>query len=107
MLDGEQKATESEEEKKEEPKIGALPTFVTYEKKYANSCAKNDQKATKIFKEYESAELVRRLRGEMMAVAQGKVIEAACDRLIGKNRKIKFGSYEKWGRMMLAQLQLK
>ncbi|MCC6954333.1 MAG: hypothetical protein IT290_09465 [Deltaproteobacteria bacterium] len=107
MLESEEKTSETVEENAEERTVTALPTFTTYEKKYANSCAKNDQKALKIFKEYESVDLVRRLRGEMMAVSKGKVVETAADRIIGKNRKLKFGSYEKWGRMMLAQLQLK
>lgn len=78
-----------------------LPTLEYYQKAYARSLDNNDQKAVRLFREYESQEKLRRLQQELMWLRDGKVKESTCDRVIGKKRKGKYGGYPGWGRLML------
>jgi hypothetical protein len=81
-----------------------LPTVEYYQKTYAGTLDDNDQKAVRLFKDYESHEKVRRLQQELIWVRDGKVKEITCDRLIGKKRRGKYSSYQGWGKLMLQWL---
>lgn len=96
--------TEPESPEKDKPQVVALPALNAYLRTYAKSCGNNDQKAVKIFKEYESAEKVRRLKGELMAIQAGKVSDEVCIRILGKNRQAKLGTFPKWATMVIAAL---
>lgn len=81
-----------------------LPAVEYYQKTYAKSLDDNDQKAVRLFREYESQEKVRRLQQELLWIRDGKVKESTCDRLIGKKRKGKYEGYAGWGKLMLLWL---
>ncbi len=84
--------------------ITAVPTLRYYQKRYALSCANNDQKAIRMFKEYESVENVRRLQSELMWVSGGQVYSPVLDTILGKTRKVKHNGYNHWGKIMLVWL---
>jgi hypothetical protein len=78
----------------------AIPTINTYNKRYALTLT-DEKKAIKLFIEYESRDMFNRLKREILAVAQSKVPEAVCERALGKSRRVKHGSYEKWAKNTL------
>lgn len=84
--------------------IVLLPAIEYYQKSYAKSLDNNDQKAVRLFREFESHEKLRRLQQELMWLRDGKVKESTCDRVLGKKRKGKYESYAAWGRLMLLWL---
>lgn len=84
--------------------ITATPTLRYYQKRYALSLSENDQKAIRLFKEYESLEMIRRLQAELQAVATGQVYEQTLFANIGKKRKGRYGTYEEWAKLMLIWL---
>ncbi len=83
---------------------GFLPALEYFQKTYGKTMEGSDQKAVKVFKDYESHERVRRLQNDLMCVKEGKASKAVCDRVIGKKRKAKYTSYEKWAALMLLLL---
>ena len=87
-----------------ENEVRFLPAVQFYQRSYANSCANNDRKALKIYKEFESAEKKRKLNAELNALAQGRVPEQICAQICGPTRKGRYGSYERWAKMMLGML---
>ena len=89
------------EDRPEEGHISHLPTIVYYQKTYAQSLGDNDQKAVKVFTDYESQEKLRRLQSELLWVKKGQAAEKACDNIIGKKRRSKYRGYSKWAEMML------
>ena len=98
---------DEEEYSYEEPKSAGvmfLPTVKEYMKLYAKNMDGNDQKAVAFFKSYESQEKVRRLQAELILLKEGQVDISACDNIVGKKRSSKYGSYEKWGSLMLVWL---
>lgn len=84
-----------------EGSITAVPTLHDYQKRYALSCSNNDQKAVRLFKEYESMEKVRRLQAELMWVSSGQVYSPVLDSILGKTRKAKYNGYNNWAKLML------
>lgn len=84
--------------------VTQLPTLDYYQKTYAQSLGGNDQKATGVFKQYESTEKLRRLQNELQMVKAGIVSDSCCDRIIGKKRKSRHASYEHWAELMLLWL---
>ena len=88
----------------DEGTITTVPTLHYYQKRYGISCSNNDQKAVRMFKEYESMEKVRRLQAELMWVSTGQVYTPVLDNVLGKTRKVKYSGYDKWGKMMLVWL---
>ena len=87
-----------------EKRIGFLPTLDYFQKMYSKSMEGADQKAATVFRSYESQERLRRLQNELTWIKDGKVSSSACDRLVGKKRKSKYGSYERWAQLMLLWL---
>lgn len=84
--------------------ITAVPTLLYYQKRYGLSCSNNDQKAVRMFKEYESMEKVRRLQAELMWVSSEQVYTPVLDNILGKTRRVKHDGYHKWGKLMLVWL---
>ena len=84
-----------------EKSVGILPTLDYFQKTYAGTMDGADQKAVGVFKSYESQEKLRRLQAELIWIKDGKVTSAACDRLVGRKRKAKHGSYTRWAELML------
>ncbi len=82
----------------------SLPTLVYYEKMYAKNFEGNDQKALFVFRRYESHEKLRRLQNELVCVKNAQAGMSMCDRIIGKKRKGKYQSYERWASLMLLWL---
>ena len=100
-------AESDDEPSKQEAAVKALPTLEQYMKTYARSCGNNDQKAAKLYAEYEATEKLNRLKREVSQVAQGIVAEATLIRVVGNARCSKFGGFDKWGRMMIGYLNKK
>lgn len=95
-------------EKTPEPKsIKAISTVAFYQKRYACSCENNDEKATRLFREYESREKLVRLRNEISWIKEGWVADSVCDETVGMTRKAKYGDYENWAKLMLQLLARK
>ncbi len=84
-----------------EKSIGFLPTLEYWQKMYGATMDGADQKAAGVFKNYESQEKLRRLQNELSWVKDGKVSSTACDRVVGRKRKAKYGSYQRWAELML------
>lgn len=79
--------------------IAFIPTIEYFHKMYAVSM--EDQKAVRVFKEYESHEKLRRLQSELTWVKNGDVSEKAMERVIGKKRAHKFQGYQHWAELMM------
>jgi hypothetical protein len=79
----------------------AIPTFEYYQKMYARNMDNEDRKAVTLFKQYESHEKLRRLQAELMNIKSSQIRESTLDRLVGKTRKGRWVSYEKWAGLML------
>lgn len=103
----EEKKNEEEVENDEDRPVKFIPTIDYYHRTYANSMGYNDIKACKIFKEFESAEKLRRLKTELISVKDNKVIITACDNVIKKKRKVKHQGYDRWAQLMLLWLNQK
>ena len=82
-------------------KIVHLPALEHFQKIYGKTMEGNDQKAVSVFKSYESHEKLRRLQNELSWIKDGKVATPSCDRVIGKKRKGKYLTYERWAQLML------
>jgi len=87
--------------------VKGIPNLDFYRKTYARSCSENDDKAVRICKEFESQDRNRKIKSELISISQGNVSPLLLDRILGKNRPIKFVSWEKWALMMLATFNSK
>lgn len=81
-----------------------MPTLHYWHKTYGVSLGGQDQKAARVFRDYESQEKVRRLQTELMSIKDGRVADEILDVVLGKKRKSKYGGYEKWAALMLLWL---
>ena len=61
----------------------------------------SDQRAVETFMDCETTEAVNLLRFEMQLLAEGKFKEEIIAKIVGKNRKLKYGSYIDWAKLML------
>ena len=93
MSDNEPKAPETQ--------IASIPTVLEWQKSYGRSCEGNDQKAVRIFRDYESKEKVRRLQNELQLIKDDKVRENVLEEVVGKKRMQKYQSYSGWAKLML------
>ena len=91
----------SEEEDK---KIKHLASIRLFEERYARGCEGNDEKAVRIFKDYEPREAVQRFRGELIAIKNEKVTENVINTWVGNKRVNKHGSAKRWAELMLIWL---
>jgi hypothetical protein len=87
-------------EEEQADSLKALPTLDYFEKRYGRSM-QNDQKAVKVFRDYESMEKLRRLQNELVYVKEQRVGERTCQFIIGRKRAAKHGSYSHWAQLML------
>ena len=85
----------------------AIPTINDWEKNYGRSCEGNDQKAVKLFREYESKEKFRRFQFELQLIKDGKVRENVLDDVLGRKRMQKFQGYDGWAKLVLLWLAAK
>lgn len=84
-----------------------VPTLDYYERTYGRNCEGNDQKAVNIFRNFETKEKLRRLQMELLWIKEGRVAEQVCERVIGKKRRARHGSYLHWAELMLLWLVTK
>ena len=91
-------------EEHSEKRIAVLPTLEYFQRTYSKTMEGMDDKAIVVFKNYETHEKLRRLQNELTWIKDGKVSASACDRVVGKKRKGKHGSYERWAQLMLLWL---
>lgn len=87
--------------------VKGIPNLEFYRRTYARSCGDNDDKAVRICKEFESQDRNRKIKSELISISQGNVSPLLLDRILGKNRPIKYLSWEKWALMMLATFNSK
>lgn len=87
--------------------IKFIPNLQNFMKVYGQSFEGNDQKAFDTFRMFESDEKLRRVRGELMAIKNGKVDPRVMDNIIGKSRTVRFKSYERWAGVALQWLTKK
>lgn len=95
-----------EEQVRDYPLKG-IPNIDFYQKTYGKSCGNNDEKAVKVFKEYENQDRVRRVKAELIGMSLGKVSPELCEKILGKSRKAKYENWEKWAAMMIATFNSK
>jgi hypothetical protein len=93
--------TESDENKEQGKISSTLSTIRDYMRVYAHSLDDNDQKAIRIFRQYEPQQKLRRLQDELILVKGDRILENSCDQVIGKKRKGKYHSYSNWASLML------
>jgi hypothetical protein len=91
-------------EEKLERSIRHVPMIKFYQTRYGKSLQGNDQKAARVFKEFESEEKVRRLRNELMWVKESRVNERVLSEVLGRKKVSQRGSFEKWAELMLIWL---
>ena len=93
-----EESEEGQQEEQQEPKnyVVAIPTIEYFIKSYARGSSQDDQKAVRVFVEYESREKLTRLRNELSLVKKGQVSPGVCDRIIGPARKARFTTHEAW-----------
>ncbi|MGA1192645.1 MAG: hypothetical protein ACO3XO_10245 [Bdellovibrionota bacterium] len=60
-----------------------------------------DQRAVETFIDCENRERVNTLRIQLYAVSQGKYDESVLLRQLGRDRKDRYGSFQRWAKMML------
>lgn len=60
-----------------------------------------EQKAVEVFMDCETREMINSFRSEIQGIAQGNFQEESLDKIVGTNRKIKFGSYQEWAKLVL------
>lgn len=82
--------------------VKGIPNLDFYRKTYAKSCGENDDKAARVFREFENQDRVRKVKGELIAISQSKVSPILCEKILGRSRPVKLGSWEKWALMMIA-----
>lgn len=99
----ERKVVAREKEKKD-ALIRQIPTIAYLVKTYGQSFEGNDQKACRIFKDYEPKEKCKRLIQELEWVKDGRVPENILDECIKKKRAVKHQSYKHWAELMLLWL---
>jgi hypothetical protein len=63
-----------------------------------------DSQAIKVFMECESKEAIKALQVELQSIAEGRFSDAGLDATVGASRRVKFGSFDNWARMMLIWL---
>ena len=84
-----------------------LQTIRDYINTYAASLEGNDQKAVKVFCQFETQEKLRRFQRELIMIKDGGVSDTTCDNIIGKKRKAKHRGYETWASLMLQWISSK
>ncbi len=60
-----------------------------------------EQKAVEVFMDCETREMISSFRNEIQGIAQGNFQEESLDKIVGVSRKIKFGSYQEWAKLIL------
>ena len=63
-----------------------------------------DQRAVGDFLLCESAEAIRSLQAELIAISRGRYVADSLVVLLGANRREKYGSWEGWAKLMLQWL---
>ena len=94
-------ANVAEQQVKPDYPVKGLPNLDFYQKTYGKSCGNNDDRAGRVFKEYENNDRIKRVKAELIAISQSKVSPELCERIMGKTRKAKFGTWEKWAIMLI------
>ena len=84
--------------------IAFIPTIDYLIKNYAKSSSSDDQKAARVFLDFESREKLQRLRNELVHVKNGQVNPSVLDQVIGLSRKSRYQSYENWASIVLQLL---
>lgn len=100
----EKPVTEEETKKDENKPRAGIPTISYYLKSYAQSFEGNEDKALRVFKDYESKEKQRRLQAELHLIKNGKVAQTTLDAIVGKKRFHRHEGYDKWAHFMLMRL---
>jgi len=88
----------------EEKKINQLPMVKAWETTYGKSCDGNDEKAARLFKEFESAEKLTRLRNELFQLRDGKVADQTALAVVGMRRIGRHTSAANWANLMIIWL---
>jgi hypothetical protein len=102
-FESEEQITETYLEAKQQADLGSLkavPTLDYYEKTYGRSL-QNDQKAVRVFRDYESSERIKRLQNELVYIKDNRVPSKTLHNILGRKREEKFGGYSKWAALML------
>ncbi len=60
-----------------------------------------DQRAITDFLECENTETVKSFQSILMSISNGSYNPKALESLLGKERVVRFGSYEEWARILL------
>lgn len=91
-------------ESESNPTIKFIPSLEYYFRMYASGMEGNDEKACRVFKEFEPKEKVRRLQNELSWIKNSQVSLEVLERIVGKKRFLKYETYESWAAIMLLWL---
>ena len=61
----------------------------------------DDQRAVQTYMDCENREMIESLRTEMIGMSHSKFKPDTLDKIVGKSRIVKYGSYEQWAKYML------
>jgi hypothetical protein len=103
----EKKKGPAENDSAELKPVVSIPTIDYFEKTYGRSMEGNDQKAVKVFAEYETKEKIRRLQNELIWIKEGRVPDTTLKAIIGGKRKARYQGYNQWASRMLLWLAAK
>jgi len=56
------------------------------------------------FREIEAAEALASLRTELRIISTGNFNEQVIDQIVGRDRKLRYGSYQDWAKLILVWL---
>ena len=77
-----------------------FPVLKDWIDRYAPSGVE-DKRAIETFMDCETTERHNQIRNELRAISSGNYHVATIERTVGKNRSVKHGTYEAWGKLML------
>ena len=81
--------------------IKLIPTIDYFQKNYGRSLEGNDQKAVRVFRDYEPKEKLRRFQHELQQIKDKRVSENVLHAVVGKKRMHKYQGYDRWASLML------
>lgn len=80
-----------------------FPKVTQFLKDYSGSDTE-DRRSAVTFREIEAAESLASLRNELRTISSGNFDEKVLDQIVGKARKLRYGSYQEWAKLILVWL---
>ncbi len=80
-----------------------FPKVTQFLREYSGSDP-DDRRSALNFREIEAAEALASLRNELRMISTGNFNEQVIDQIVGRDRKLRYGSYQEWAKLILVWL---